>query len=338
MFRSATFTLTLWYLAIVMAICLVFSVVLYQVTTGELDRGLHRESDRISRQYPVFQGDPSLMPGRDFNSSAHRILWRLIGFNAVVLVGAGFASYALARRTLQPIEEAHEQQKRFTADVSHELRTPLTALKMESEVALMNPSSTKELLRGTLESNLEEAVKIEALINSLLRLTRLESEELQQQFTELQVAELAQAAIGQITPLAAAKNIRLDSSALSDAKVSGDQDSLVQLLIILLDNAIKYSPEGSAVTLSTKHEGDRLQISVTDKGSGIAKQDLEHVFDRFYRADSSRTKNGTEGYGLGLSIAKMITDVHGGTITLRSRHGHGTTAVVSLPSTLQKFR
>ena len=143
MFRSATFKLTMWYLALVMAISLVFSVVLYSVAAGELDRGLNNETRRIYQKFPVFEGSPVLRPGADYDSGAHRILLRLAGFNIIVLVGAGWASYWLARRTLEPIEQAHEQQKRFTADVSHELRTPLTALKMESEVALMNDKNGK---------------------------------------------------------------------------------------------------------------------------------------------------------------------------------------------------
>ncbi|HVV26016.1 MAG TPA: HAMP domain-containing sensor histidine kinase [Candidatus Saccharimonadales bacterium] len=334
MFRSATFKLTMWYLAIVMAISLVFSAVLYHVATGELDRGLHNESLRISRQFPVFQGDPLLRPGQDYNSGAHRILWQLVSFNVIVLIGAGWASYWLARRTLRPIEEAHEQQKRFTADVSHELRTPLTALKMESEVALMNPKNGKKELRDTLASNLEEVTKLEDLINNLLRLTRLEAGELEQQFERLNSETVAQAAVEQVAKQAAERHITVASD-LKPAELLGDQTSLTQLLVILLDNAIKYSPSGSTVQLSAKTADQKVVFEVADQGAGIEREALEHVFDRFYRGqNSSRTKSGVsgaEGYGLGLSIAKMIADVHKGTITISSRPGHGTTATVTLP-------
>ncbi|HXR49992.1 MAG TPA: hypothetical protein VN778_03115, partial [Verrucomicrobiae bacterium] len=107
MFRSATFKLTMWYMTIVMLISLAFSVALYNVATGELRRGLHRETERIYNQFPVFENNPSLpLPSTDFDSSAHRILFRLVGLNIVVLVGAGFASYWLARKTIEPIEAA----------------------------------------------------------------------------------------------------------------------------------------------------------------------------------------------------------------------------------------
>lgn len=332
MFRSATFKLTMWYLAIVMAISLVFSAVLYHVTTGELDRGLSSESSRISRQFPVFRGDPLLRPGQDYSNSAHRILFQLIGFNIVVFAVAGAASYWLARRTLQPIEDAHEQQKRFTADVSHELRTPLTALRMESEVALMDSKSSKQALRTTLASNLEEVTKLEDLINNLLRLTRLEAGNLEQQFEPLNSRTIADEAVEQVAKQAASRSISITTD-VKPAELTGDRASLTQLLIILLDNAIKYSPNGSTVQL-TSHANDRAVLfEVTDHGTGIEREALEHIFDRFYRGhqNSSRNKTATEGYGLGLSIAKMIADLHKGTVTVSSRVDQGTTATVSLP-------
>jgi two-component system sensor histidine kinase CiaH len=332
MFRSATFKLTMWYLAIVMAISLVFSVVLYHVATGELDRGLHNESVRISRQFPVFQGDPLLRPGQDYSSGAHRILLQLVSFNVIVLLGAGWASYWLARRTLRPIEEAHEQQKRFTADVSHELRTPLTALRMESEVALMNPKNGKAELRGTLTSNLEEVTKLETLINNLLRLTRLEAGELEQQFEELDSQAVVRDAIEQVEKQAAERQVAITTD-VKPAQLLGDRTSLEQLLVILLDNAIKYSSSGSEISLTSKLDDQRVVFEVKDHGAGIERDTLEHIFDRFYRGqNTSRNKSQTEGYGLGLSIAKMIADVHKGTITVSSRAGQGTTAIVSLPA------
>ncbi len=334
MFRSATFKLTMWYLALVMVISLIFSAALYNVATGELKRGLNRETQRIYSRFPIFEDNPHLglpPPTTDYDSGAHRILLRLVGFNVIVFVGAGFASYFLARRTLEPIEEAHEQQKRFTSDVSHELRTPLTALRMESEVALMNKKAGKDELRSTLTSNLEEVSKIEALINNLLRLTRLETDELQQAFKPLQNKDVVEQALDHIGSAANAGKVKFESH-VTPATVSGDRESLVQLLVILLDNAIKYSPADSTVTVSSQPAGEHVEFSVTDHGSGIAPEALDQVFNRFYRAESSRNKTKTEGYGLGLSIAKMIADVHDGHITLSSQVGKGTTATVSLPA------
>jgi len=330
MFRSATFKLTLWYLAIVMAISIVFSVVLYNVATAELSRGLHHETERIFQQFPVIQGSPLLAPGSDYDSGAHRILLRLLAFNIIVLFTAGLSSYWLARRTLEPIEEAHEQQKRFTADVSHELRTPLTVLRMESEVALMNNKTSSSELRNILKSNLEEIGKLEALINNLLRLTRLEADELQQEFYPVNAKDIADKAIKQVLPNAKRRDITMKSS-LKNSSLNGDEESLVQLVVILLDNAIKYSPNKGEIEVKTDKFDDEVSIKVIDHGVGIKREDLEHVFERFYRADSSRTGDETSGHGLGLSIAKMIADVHEGSITLSSRPGHGTTAEATFP-------
>jgi signal transduction histidine kinase len=329
MFRSATFKLTMWYLAIVMAISLSFSFILYHDAAIELQRGLNRATQRIDREYPIFENSPLLQPRSDYASGTHRLLLRLVALNVIVFIGAGFASYLLARRTLKPIEAAHEQQKRFTADVSHELRTPLTALRMESEVALLNDKAPASALRATLTSNLEEVGKLEVLINNLLRLTRLEANELQQQFEPVSTEALAAAALERVEPLAKIQKIKLASD-IPAATINGDQDSLAQLLVILLDNAIKYSPKGAEVSLQGRQRGEQFIFTVTDHGQGIAPDALKHVFDRFYRANSARTKDGQEGYGLGLSIAKMIADLHGGNITLSSRVDHGTTATVTL--------
>lgn len=320
-------------MAIVMIISIVFSIALYNVTTNELDRGLRRETQRIDLQFPVFDTDPNLQHqmNPDAAEGAHSILIRLISLNLLVLVGAGFSSYWLARRTLEPIEVAHEQQKRFTSDVSHELRTPLTALRMESEVALLNDKSSATELRQTLNSNLEEVSKLDGLINNLLRLAQLDAGEVKQHFQQVSSQDVLAAAVERVSKLAKAHHIAIKQT-LSDATLLGDQESLIQLVVILLDNAIKYSPKGKTVTLDGSVQANEIIWRIRDEGNGIEPLALEHVFDRFYRGDSSRAKSVTEGYGLGLSIAKMIADVHQGNITLKSRVGHGTTALVTLPS------
>ena len=331
MFRSATFKLTMWYLAIVMTISIIFSCALFVVTTGELNRGIQRESERIELQFPVFNNDPHLVQvGSDLSNGTHRILLRLIALNLLVLVGAGYASYILARKTLQPIEAAHEQQKRFTSDVSHELRTPLTALRMESEVALLNPKSSTKELRDTLESNLEEITKLDTLINNLLRLTQLEADELQQHFQNIQSKEVVVSAIGQVAKIAQTRNITIDED-IKNVHLLGDKESLTQVLVILLDNALKYSEKGTHITVSARQSNNEAVWTIKDAGKGIEPAALEHVFDRFYREDKARNKSYKDGYGLGLSIAKMIVDIHNGNIVIQSRVGVGTTVSIHLP-------
>ncbi|HET8709470.1 MAG TPA: ATP-binding protein [Candidatus Saccharimonadales bacterium] len=330
MFRDATFKLTLWYMLIIVVISLAFSFVVYQLAMTELANGLAHQTERFSNELPAYSNNPFFHQTSELSSGRHQIITNLIVFNIVVFFTAGFASYALAKRTLAPIEITHEQQKRFTADVSHELRTPLTALKMEAEVALLDKTLSKKGIRDALESNLEEVAKLETLINNLMRLTRLETATLQQQFSKVDVHDVLDEALAATAKSIAAEKITVDTNVKS-AFVRGDRGSLTQLFVVLIDNAIKYSPQGSKVTITSRLEGDDVIVAVKDVGQGIEPKALEHVFERFYRADRARQSGATQGFGLGLSIAKYIADMHAGTITLSSRLAHGTTATVHLP-------
>jgi two-component system sensor histidine kinase CiaH len=329
-YKSATLKLTAWYLALVMAISFIFSAVVYHFATSELAQGLSSQTQRIYKAFPVFSDNPFFVRKNDVATGSHHILLSLFYFNVLVLIAAGFASYWLARRTLQPIEESNERQKRFVADASHELRTPLTALKMSSEVALLDNTLSKQGLRDALHSNLEEADKLDMLLNNLLRLSRLETDEIRHKFASLPVKQLAEAAIEHVKERAGQKHITIADEA-GNQLVMGDRDSLIQLLVILLDNAVKYSPEKSTVTLTSSHDTHITTITVSDHGIGIEPAALEHVFDRFYRADKARSHGDSDGFGLGLSIAKHIADLHRGIVTIRSKIGKGTHVSVSLP-------
>lgn len=328
-YKSATFKLTAWYLALVVAISLMFSGVVYHFATNVLAQSLTTQQARIYRAFPVFSSNPFFVHDNDIANASHVVLRNLAYFNVIVFIGAGFASYWLARRTLQPIQASNERQKRFVADASHELRTPLTALKMSAEVALMDTDLPKAELRAVLASNLEDAERLTALLNNLLRLSQLETENMRLTFTALTAAHLVERALSQTQERAKAKHIAIHTE-VTDSPIAGEQDSLVQLLVILIDNAIKYSPEHTSITITSAHKDSVTTLSVADHGIGIEPSALVHVFDRFYRADKART--GNEGYGLGLSIAKHIADLHHGNITLTSAPGKGTIAAVKLPS------
>ncbi len=336
MFRSATLKLTVAYMAIALVIGLIFSVALYQVATRELRGQLLHEYARWNFVINDFEGPtPQGLPKpiSDIDTGAHHILLRLVYVNILVLVAAGFLSYGLARRTLQPIEAAHEQQKRFTSDVSHELRTPLTALKMETEVALLDKTAKPAALRKVLGSNLEEADKLETLINNLLRLAKLESSQARETFQAVSLTKVIKAAAAAQDKHATERQQTIATTNTS-VKVQGDEAALTQLITILIDNALKYSSNGSAIEINARSANkNQAVVTVTDHGNGIDPASLPHIFDRFYRADSSR---GSDGYGLGLSLAKMITNLHEGTIELTSSVGKGTTATVKLPLAISK--
>jgi signal transduction histidine kinase len=333
MFRSATTKLTLYYLALTMSISLMFSIVVYRLASDDIANGINRQAQRIYSQFPIFRDNQLLKPDKDIGGGSHDLLIRLVLFNLVVFILAGVVSYLLAKITLRPIEEAHEQQKRFTADVSHELRTPLTALRMESEVALLSSDISNKELKETLESNLEEVTKLEQLINNILRLTRLEHEELRANFTNTDTKTLAVDARKQLTKLAERRNIKIITK-LKTYPIFGDPTSITQLLVILLDNAIKYSKSGSSVSLKSYNTSQAIGFIIEDHGTGISKEALNHIFDRFYRASNSRTKSeDNNGHGLGLSIAKTIADIHRAQITVSSQLSKGTTVKVLFPKT-----
>jgi len=326
MIRSAALRLTLSYLAIIMALSIGFSFWLYHISSTELTSDLRR---------PVIFEEitPGSFPNYDQFRAARlaenrrHLQENLLLLNVATLVLGSLASYALAQRTLQPIESALEAQTRFTADASHELRTPLTAMETEIEVALRDKNLSKNEAKGLLASNLEEVVKLKALSESLLKLAGQADQPLELHAVSL--SAIAREVESQLVTLAATQQVKL-SNKVKDVQVRGDQTLLIELLVILVDNAIKYSPKKTTVTLKSGQHGNSGQLIVRDEGPGIKASELPHIFERFYRIDSSRSK-GTTGYGLGLAIAQQIVELHKGSIAVRSTWRSGTTFTVNLP-------
>ncbi len=335
MIKSAAFKLTIWYLGIILILCGLFSVALYRESTLQLDENAAHQRIAISR-LPL----PEIFEPRrteflqnmdnQLDDDHRRLVLRLIVLNLATLLLGGVAAYALARRTLRPIQKSMEAQGRFTADASHELRTPLTAMRAEIEVALREKQLSPVDARGLLASNLEEIAKLESLSAGLLRLARFDSGIDPAAISHVPASDLFAEAQRRFHARISERKVTVDTHA-GDETVAGDRDSLVELIAILLDNAIKYSPVGSKITLSSAPAGHSVGLSVADEGSGIKPADIPHIFDRFYRADSSRSKDNIDGYGLGLSIAKRIIDLHHGFIAVDSVPDKGTTFRIKLP-------
>ena len=334
--KSATFKLTLSYLGIIMVLSLVFSIALYRVSFGQMAANYDRQRVAIER-LPIPIGlesrrDDYIQALSDqLDDDRRTLLVRLSALNLATLLLGGGLAYYLARRTLEPIQDALEAQGRFTADASHELRTPLTAMRSEIEVALREKELLPQAARDLLASNLEEIAKLEALSAGLLRLARFENGLDPEVVANIPVQDLFEGAIDRHQAGLAAKKIELDVKNGKET-VAGDRASLIELVAILLDNAIKYSPKGSTIKLAARHSGSSVNLSIADQGVGINASDLPFIFHRFYRADRSRSKDQVEGYGLGLSIAKRIADLHHGTISADSTPGKGSTFRVKLPT------
>lgn len=335
MFHSARLKLTAWYLLIIMSISILFSVIIYNGVNTELRRFEQMQQYLQERQQEDWPLSPSLRRlqyNLDMVAEARRRVILTLGvLNIGILVLSGMAGYFLAGRTLEPIQEMVEEQKRFVTDVSHELRTPLTALKSEIEVNLRDKKMSLTEAKKLLKSNLEEVNNLQILSDNLIKLT-MYSQTKTLQFSSVTLREVFEDAVKKIMPLAKRKSITIKNMS-GEERVKGERQSLTELFVILLDNAIKYSHVKTKVTVSSAKKRDMVTISVKDEGMGISHEDIDHLFDRFYRADKSRTKTDIQGYGLGLSIAKKIVDEHHGRIVVKSEVDRGSEFIVSLPAT-----
>jgi len=335
MFRAALVRLTLLYLLIIMAISVFFSIIIYNVSAIEIANNAGRQQNVITKlgRGDTMMDDPALLAERQrlVDTANQNILDNLLYTNIVILVLGGGLCYYLAGRTLNPIEEAHESQSRFTGDASHELRSPLAAMKAEIEVALRDPGLTKEDAIALLVSNLEEVERLRTLSDGLLELSRDNGQGIEK--SDFDLTKAVKQGISKIQDDAKTKNITIEQHLTENIKLRASKSQTEELLLIVLDNAVKYSPEGSNISIETATKGRNSIIKVRDEGVGISDENLPKIFDRFYRAEQSRTKNTTPGYGLGLALAKKITTANGGSIAVESKLGEGSTFIIRLPLT-----
>jgi heavy metal sensor kinase len=227
------------------------------------------------------------------------------------------------------LDDAFQNSKRFVADASHELRTPLTILRGELE-SLAQDAVAPAGLRDRLGSLLEEIERLSKIVDRLFALSRLDAGEAQAECVPFDLRDLAAEVADQMTLLAEDKNIAVDCSPGAGVQAEGDRARLKQVVVNLLDNAIKYTPHGGAIHLRVFAAGRWAVLEVTDTGIGIPPAALPHVFDRFFRADRSRSSQ-TEGAGLGLAIVKSICNAHAGSVEAESVPGRGSCFRVKLP-------
>jgi two-component system, OmpR family, sensor histidine kinase CiaH len=347
-FAFTRIKLTALYVAAIMAVSIMFSVVIYSGITRNVEDVFFRAEQRMRNSPGLGQqvvkqiiekqnvSQVNNVDGQavldqffieELKLSKRKVFNNLLYANLFILLISSIVSYALASKTLKPIEQILLEQKRFIADASHELRTPLTSLKTAIEVSLRDkalPLKSKKIL----QDNLADVNSLQNLIDSLLQLASQENKTIVKQLID--VHEILSKAIKTVRPLAKQKNIKIISK-LSHQQILASDTGLNQLFTILLDNAIKYSnPKGKIhVILACKKR--QVIIKIKDSGIGINKKYLKHIFDRFYRIDDSRTVSLKPGYGLGLSVAKQIVQNHSGEISVMSESNKGSTFIVKLP-------
>ncbi len=331
MFKRTRLKLTGWYVLMVMLVSVLFSVVIYQMLSTEVDRFAQAQQLRFERRLHSVEivTPPPTIDLDLVADSKHRIILNLLVVNSSILLMAGAIGFFLSGVTLGPIAIMLDEQKRFVSDASHELRTPLTALKSMLEVGLRDPNLDLKESKSLISQSIDETNKLANLSSSLLELAT-DNHRSQTPFSQLKLSRLVTEAVSQVSSLAISKEIHLNSK-VNGTVVFGSQDKLTQLLVILLDNAIKYSPSKSKITITALTQKKQAVIKVSDQGIGIATKDLPHIFERFYRADSARGRQNEGSYGLGLAIAKKIVDTHHGTINAISQLNKGTTFIIKLP-------
>ena len=249
---------------------------------------------------------------------------------AVITATATVAfGYLLTRVALSPTRNALSSQKQFNGNIAHELRTPLSIIKTNTEVTLLGDNVSSET-RATLESTVEELDRLSDIINNLLSLSSSVRPE-RIEFSSIDIGTVISDVVRKLEGLAKLRNLEVSVKSGQGCYVWGNNSALEQILTNIIKNAINYTSRGGSIAVSSEQIGaSHIEIIVTDSGTGIARQDLFHIFEPFYRAEPSRNR-AKGGSGLGLAIVSELVRLHHGKITVRSAIGRGTTVVISLP-------
>ena len=263
-------------------------------------------------------------------SGLQKATYALVFLGIFALLIATAIGHFMAGRAIIPLKEAYDKQKQFAADASHELRTPLAVVMSSADLLLADPSIQEPFLREVLEDMKSEVKKMSTLVSDLLIVARSDNNALKIKIQRFDLGKLLRQNVRMMRPIAEKKNIRLYGDNLEKVIMTGDEQKIKQLILILVDNAIKYTPSGGEVIVKLEHADIHSAIfSVQDSGIGIAPEDQQKIFERFYRVDKARSRE-MGGNGLGLAIATEILKIHSGKIFVDSEPGRGTKFTVEL--------
>ena len=336
------------------------TVILNQLGNGEAGQALLRhkgdwpkrlDSSRLLRMHgtsgeryrylaavaPVLDGDKRIGTLYMFKNmefyyeAAYKTLFWLLCMALVLYMAACSFGYWLAGRNIRPISQMYARQTQFTADASHEMRTPLAVMKLAVQGLREDEDSRlSEFAKESVEMLGSEADRLSRLTENLMALARSDEDNLPAYTEQVDMTALCHKVAAQLALLAEQKQIVLKQELQADLSVQGDELALSRLLIILLDNALKYSAAKTTVTLRGARVKEHLVIEVRDEGCGISDEDKTRVFDRFYRVDKARSRS-QGGLGLGLSLAWAIVHQHGGSIKIFDNQPQGTVMYMQLP-------
>ncbi len=304
-FRRARLKLTLLYLATMTVIVVALSLALYE---------LRRQGDERIGEYLEHLGRSVVIA------------------DIITIAACGGLGYLLAARTLRPIRDAMETEKRFFADAAHDLRTPLAVMRSEAEVALRGGHLDAAEARLLIASSLEEIRRMSSMVEQLLDLSRRGGARNHAVRRPLDLAVLAEATASRLAVRARERGVRLSTSETrGPVMISGDASAVERALYNILDNAITYTPGGGRVTVRVRRENAEAVLDVEDTGIGVPADDLPHITEPFFRGDRARGVH-TGGAGLGLTIARATMEEHRGSMHAESRPGAGTTITLRFPA------
>ncbi|HEY9059793.1 MAG TPA: ATP-binding protein [Pseudobacteroides sp.] len=259
-----------------------------------------------------------------------KLLTVIVTIGIITVLITFLASLFMANRALIPVRQSWERQRDFVADASHELRTPLAVVQTNLELVMSNKEDTVENQLHWLENIKAENARMTKLVNDLLFIARSDAGESQVEKAYFPLDIICKETIISFKLLCDGNNVNIIDDIEHDVNFYGNETRIKQLITILLDNAVKYTPSGGQIKVSLKQIDTNVEINVSDTGLGIPKEHLNKIFERFYRVDSSRSST-SGGTGLGLSIAKIIVNEHHGHISVNSVSGQGSCFHITLP-------
>ena len=311
--------LTGWYTVALSVMLVIYAAATFLAVRREFQESLDEQSHELR-----VSGSEDRM--REQLAEVLKVL--VLGLPLVIVV-AGVGGYLLAGRALVPMELSFDRLRRFTADASHELRTPLAVIRGIGEAGLVETRTPAEY-KEAIGSMLEEIDRLTTLVDTLLRLSHGDAGTVHLTREPLDLGQLTREVAGSLAVLAEERRQRITVEAAAGVSVNADRLVLREAVINVIDNAIKYSPEGASITVTIRARGDEAMVEVADHGPGVSADDRQRIFDRFFRVDTARSRE-AGGSGLGLAIAKWAVEVNGGSIAVEAGAAGGSVFRISLP-------